>query len=111
MKGAAPPRYQGTSRRSGRCTRFAHGRLLSVALAVCLLSGCQQKMAVQPSYKPLDPSDFFPDGRSARPLVRGTVARGHLRTDLPLFTGKRIREDRSLAQPIALVGTGAAGMG
>ena len=29
-----------------------------VALVACLLSGCQQKMAVQPSYKPLDPSDL-----------------------------------------------------
>jgi mono/diheme cytochrome c family protein len=85
--------------------------LASVALVACLLSGCQQKMAVQPSYKPLDPSDFFPDGRSARPLVAGTVARGHLRTDLPLFTGKRFRENRSLAQPIAVVGTGSTGIG
>jgi hypothetical protein len=68
-------------------------------------------MAVQPSYKPLDPSDFFPDGRSARPLVKGTVARGHLRTDVPLFTGKRVRENRSPVQPIAIIGTGAAGIG
>jgi mono/diheme cytochrome c family protein len=91
--------------------RFAPGHLVTVALVACLLSGCQQKMAVQPSYKPLDPSDFFPDGRSARPLVAGTVARGHLRTDLPLFTGKRFRENRSLAQPIAVVGTGSTGIG
>jgi mono/diheme cytochrome c family protein len=111
MKESAPLRYGGESVGPRRCSRFADGRLVTATLVACLLSGCQQKMAVQPSYKPLDPSDFFPDGRSARPLVKGTVARGHLRTDLPLFTGKRIREDRSLAQPIALVGTGAAGMG
>ncbi len=45
-------------------------------------------MADQPSYKPLQPSAFFADGRSARPLVEGTVARGHLRTDLAFFTGR-----------------------
>jgi mono/diheme cytochrome c family protein len=65
-------------------------------LAVCLLpwglslvSGCQQQMAAQPRYEPLTPSAFFPDGRSARPLVAGTVARGQLHTDRHLFTGLR----------------------
>src|SRR5262249_19189338 len=63
----------------------------TAALAACLLVpvACQQRMADQPSYKPLDPSTFFPDGRSARPLVPGTVARGHLRTDRHLFAGKK----------------------
>jgi mono/diheme cytochrome c family protein len=46
-------------------------------------------MAVQPSPRPDDVSDFFPDGRADRPLVSGTVARGHLRTDLQLFEGRR----------------------
>jgi mono/diheme cytochrome c family protein len=32
----------------------------------------------QPRYKPLAKSEFFGDGRSARPLVEGTVARGTL---------------------------------
>ena len=45
-------------------------------------------MHVQPKYKPLDPSTFFDDGRSARPEVPGTVAHGHLRTDELLYTGK-----------------------
>jgi mono/diheme cytochrome c family protein len=44
-------------------------------------------MALQPSYKPLDRSTFFPDGRSARPLVPGTVARGYLHTDVQFFSG------------------------
>jgi hypothetical protein len=56
-------------------------------VACCLLTGCQQKMADQPSYHPLQPSSFFPDGRSARPLVQGTIARGHLRIDTRFFTG------------------------
>jgi mono/diheme cytochrome c family protein len=54
-------------------------------------ASCQQKMADQPSYQPLEPSAFFVDGRSARPLVRGTVARGQLRTNLALYTGRKSR--------------------
>jgi mono/diheme cytochrome c family protein len=47
-------------------------------------------MADQPSYKRLAPCDFFADGRSERPSVPGTVARGDLRTDVALFTGRRV---------------------
>lgn len=62
-------------------------------LAVCviffaLLLGCRQDMHVQPKYVPEDPSSFFADGRSERPTVEGTVARGQLRTDELLFTGR-----------------------
>ena len=42
----------------------------------------------QPRYKPLAGTDFFGDGRSARPEVEGTVARGHLRIDSARYTGK-----------------------
>jgi mono/diheme cytochrome c family protein len=77
-----------------------------LAVACCLLAGCQQKMAVQPSVRPDEPSTFFPDGRASRPLPAGTVARGHLRTDLHLFTGMRTRQTRDWALPAALLGTG-----
>jgi mono/diheme cytochrome c family protein len=53
-----------------------------------LVVGCQQEMADQPSYKPLQPCDFFGDGRSARPLVDGTIARGHLQLDPGFFIGR-----------------------
>ncbi len=45
-----------------------------------LLAGCslKQDMAQQPKNRPLSPSDFFTDGRSARPLVENTVPRGAL---------------------------------
>jgi len=33
-------------------------------------------------------SEFFEDGRSARPLPEGTVARGHLNDDTAFYTGK-----------------------
>ena len=67
-----------------------HARRLAlrlVPLACCLLPACQQKMASQPSYRPDRPSSFFDDGRVNRPVVPGTVARGHLRTDLHYFAG------------------------
>jgi mono/diheme cytochrome c family protein len=45
-------------------------------------------MQDQPKYIPLRPSTFFADGRSERPLVEGTVARGHLEADTAFYTGK-----------------------
>ena len=45
-------------------------------------------MQDQPKFIPLRPSDFFADGRSERPLIDGTVARGHLNDDVALQTGK-----------------------
>jgi len=42
----------------------------------------------QPKYIPLRESTFFADAQSARPLVEGTVARGHLDDDPLLYTGK-----------------------
>jgi mono/diheme cytochrome c family protein len=45
-------------------------------------------MQNQPKYKPLAASTFFADGRSARPAIADTVARGHMRLDDARFTGK-----------------------
>jgi mono/diheme cytochrome c family protein len=59
-----------------------------IAMASFGLSGCRQDMHQAPRYNPLSESDFFSDGRSARPLVEGTVARGFLRDDRRFFTGK-----------------------
>ena len=39
-------------------------------------------------YKPLAATDFFGDGRSARPAIEDTVARGQLRLDPAHYTGK-----------------------
>jgi mono/diheme cytochrome c family protein len=52
------------------------------------LAGCRQDMHDQPKFIPLRPSTFFTDGRSERPLIEGTVARGHLNDDTALYTGK-----------------------
>lgn len=57
-------------------------------LAACglFLAGCneellRQDMANQPKNKPLSESDFFADGRSERPLIENTVARGSIAND------------------------------
>src|SRR6202007_776354 len=66
---------------------------LFVGAACCALaiSGCdyslRQDMANQPYNRPLSPSDFFADGRSERPLLENTVARGSLADDA-LFVPK-----------------------
>jgi mono/diheme cytochrome c family protein len=52
------------------------------------LAGCRQDMHDAPRYDPLEASPMFPTGASARPLVEGTVARGDLRADEGLYTGK-----------------------
>ncbi len=73
-------------------------RALAVALLTALaITGCQQKMADQPSYKPLAPCDFFGDGRSERPAVEGTVARGTSADRHRLFHGQENDEGRTAA--------------
>jgi len=62
-------------------------RVTALAVLAAALAGCQQKMAQQPYYRPLESTEFFSDGRSARPLEPGVVHRGqHLDSD-PLVTG------------------------
>jgi len=63
------------------------------SLAFWTLTACRQDMQNEPRYKPLAESEFFADGRSARPMVEGTVARGHLRIDEARYTGKIDGED------------------
>ncbi len=66
-----------------RCRSAIAAVALSVALA-----GCRQDMHDAPRYEPLEASSFFSDGHSARTLVANTVARGQLRDDEHLYTGK-----------------------
>jgi mono/diheme cytochrome c family protein len=62
-------------------------------------------MARQPSYRPLEPSDFFRDRQSARPLPPHTVPRGRVQEELITFT----RGNGGEMQQAAVVGFGAAG--
>jgi len=61
---------------------------LSAVVVLALLCSCRIDMQVQPKQNPLSRSDFYPDQRSARPLVEGTVARGQLQADQYFYTGK-----------------------
>ncbi len=73
--------------------RTSRRAIASTAAVALLLAGCRQDMHDQPKYRPLRASDFLPDGGSARAPVAGTVARGQLRDDTLLYTGKVGTED------------------
>jgi mono/diheme cytochrome c family protein len=77
---------------SGLRSSFVIPRIFVVrcaAMSCLLLAGCslKQDMALQPKNRPLSPSDFFADGRSERPILDNTVARGSLADDA-LYVGK-----------------------
>jgi cytochrome c553 len=72
-----------------------------VALAVLGAAGCRQDMHDAPRYDPLEASPVFLKGSSAQPLVEGTIARGTLREDTLLTTGK-IGADLSNVFPFAI---------
>jgi len=63
------------------------GQALSLG-TLTLLVACRQDMHDQPRFEPLEASSFFADGRSSRPQVKGSVARGELRLDKALYEGK-----------------------
>ncbi len=57
-------------------------------VVMVVVSACDMgDMYQQPKYKAYAKSDLFEDQRSARPLVPGTVARGHAKNDDLFFTG------------------------
>lgn len=56
-------------------------------LAALCAASCRQDMHDAPRFEALESSAFFADGRSARPLVPGTVARGWLAEDEHLERG------------------------
>ena len=70
-------------------SRLRRAGLLAAPLAMAAFTfGCRLDMHEQPKYKPLAETGFFDDQRSERPVVEGTVARGELRVDEQLYTGK-----------------------
>ncbi len=84
-----------------RSALSACSAVVLVVAASCAVAGCRRDMHDQPKYIPLRASTFFPDQRSARPLVEGTVARGHLHDDPLLETGK-IGNDDATVFPFAV---------
>ena len=54
---------------------------------VAFATGCRQDMHNQPKFIPQRGTDFYADGRSARPQVENTVARTQLHEDAYFYTG------------------------
>ncbi len=71
--------------------------VLCAASWIAFLAGCRQDMANQPKARPLAASTFFADGRSERPLIENTVARGSI-ADNELFVPK---ESNAFPLPIS----------
>lgn len=73
-----------------------------ICLLALLVASCggtlRQDMANQPRQNPLSPSSFFPDGRSARPVLDNTVVRGATDED-NLFVPK---ESNAFPLPITI---------
>ena len=63
-----------------------------LASALCA-TACRQDMHNQPRYKPFASTSFFGDGRSERPTIEDTVARGQLHLDEARYTGKENGKD------------------
>ena len=80
-----------------RPRRFFAAEVFAAAL---VLAGCslKQDMALQPKNRPLSPSDFFTDGRSERPLLENTVARGSVTEDEMVVS----KESNSFPIPVNL---------
>src|SRR5947209_7820764 len=72
-----------------RCRLFRPSTFRTTLFASLLVStACRQDMHNQPRYKPFATTSFFEDGRSARPSIEDTVARGQLHLDEARYTGK-----------------------
>jgi mono/diheme cytochrome c family protein len=69
---------------TSRNNRFAFALLASAAI----VAGCRQDMHDAPRYEAFEASTTFADGRASRTAPAGTVARGWLREDEALYTGK-----------------------
>ena len=73
-----------------RHPRLNPARLIGLAVGCALLAGCRKEdMSDQPKfYHPYKQTAQFADGTTARPLVAGTIPRGHLELEKDLYTGK-----------------------
>jgi hypothetical protein len=62
---------------------------MAAATTLLLLSGlgCRQDMHDEPKFFPQRGTDFYADGRSARPQVADTIARNQLHADTYFYSG------------------------
>ena len=66
--------------------------IVMIVATFSLATACRQDMQDQPKYKPLGESKFFADGRQARPIPAGTIARDELNDTDPFHTGVSNRQ-------------------
>jgi mono/diheme cytochrome c family protein len=71
-----------------RRTTVRGAAVLIAVASLFLLASCRDDMHNQPKFIPLRENQFYADGRSARPTIEGTIARGQLQDDPLLYTGK-----------------------
>ena len=72
-------------------------------LSVLALAGCRQDMHNQPKFYPQRGTSFYADGRSVRPQVENTVARGQLHEDSYFYTGMQNgQEGDAMPFPVTL---------
>jgi mono/diheme cytochrome c family protein len=89
--------------RKQKAVRLSSRRALILCLllsAFCLLSSaCRRDMQDQPKAIAYRENSFYKDGTGSRPLVDGTVARGFLREDRALYSGKKATAQPSPGSP------------
>ena len=61
--------------------------MLGATAAMMVLAGCRADMQDEPKFFPQRGTTFYADGRSVRPQVENTVARGQLHEDSYFYTG------------------------
>src|SRR5262245_47725326 len=80
--------YAARQRRARSALATPVVRCVQIAMLVTFLASCRQEMADQGRIKPLEETDFFEDGTTARPVPAGAIARGHLNDDEHLVFGR-----------------------
>lgn len=73
--------------------------LLLLLSVLMLTAGCRRDMQDQPKVKPLRGTTFFRDGLGSRQPIEGTIPRGHLRSNVEFFTGKKAGAATATATP------------
>lgn len=82
------PKYVEKPQKSKNKALFTVLNRLSLLFLAIALASCDVSMRSQAKNLPLSESDFFPDRRSARPLVAGTIPQSQITDNDPLITGK-----------------------
>jgi len=91
---------EGVASRMFNPSKIVPGMLLA---GTVLLAGCRQDMHNQPKFIPQRGTTFFKDGRSVRPQVENTVARGQLDPASYFATGlQNGQEGNALPFPVTL---------